>query len=48
MLEVHALSSLDRQVALAGLPQLLLGHADESVMDVHELRHVRLLTVTDR
>jgi hypothetical protein len=41
------LSGLDRQVPLAGLAQLELGHADESVMDVHELRHVRLLTVSD-
>jgi hypothetical protein len=45
---MHALNGLDRQVALAGRAQLVLGHADESVMDVHELRHVRLLTVTDR
>jgi hypothetical protein len=44
---VHALSGLGHQIALADLTQLALGHTDEFVMDVHELRHARLLTVTD-
>jgi hypothetical protein len=46
VLEVHALGGLDRQVALVGLAELVLGHADESAVHVHELRHARLLAVT--
>jgi hypothetical protein len=45
VLKVHTLRRLDLQITLMGLAQLLGGHADESVMHVHELRHVRLLTV---
>src|SRR5205814_189815 len=47
VLEVHALGGLDRQVALAGLAQLVLGYADEPAVHVHELRHATLLTVSD-
>src|SRR5690348_11772978 len=45
VLEVHTLRRLDLQITLVRLAQLLRGHADESVVHVHELRHVRLLTV---
>jgi hypothetical protein len=44
VLEVDAVSGLDRQIAPDRLAELKLGHADKSVMDIHELRHVRLLT----
>jgi hypothetical protein len=41
---MDAISGLDGQIAPHRLAELKLGHADKSVMDIHELRHVRLLT----
>jgi len=43
VLEMDAISGLDRQIAPDRLTELKLGHADKSVVDIHELRHVRLL-----
>jgi hypothetical protein len=45
---MDAISGLDGQIAPDRLAELKLGHADKAVMDIHELRHVRLLTVSDR
>src|SRR6266516_464265 len=38
--EVHALGSLDREIARVRLAELLLGHAGKPAVNVHELRHV--------
>jgi len=47
-LEMDAVLGLDRGVALVGLPELLGRHTDETVVDIHELRHVSLLSNCDR
>ena len=44
-LEVHALLALDREVACVRGLELLFGHADESVVDIHKLRHETLLSL---
>ena len=43
MLVVDAVLAFDVEVALVRLRELLGGHAEEPVMDIHELRHIDLL-----
>src|SRR5512135_2611636 len=38
-LVVHGLIAFEREIAAMGLGQLLRGHAEEAVVDVHERRH---------
>ena len=43
VLEVDALVVLDGQVALVRFAELLRGHAEEAIVDIHELGHRRIL-----